>query len=175
MTLISTSTFSDAASVSITSGIDSTYKLYIFKFIDIHPEYDGAKLRIQFNVAGQSGYNETVTSTFFDSEHSEADDAATLGYKTSVDQAQSTGEVNITREIGNDNATCAAGTLWLFDPSNTTYVTHFYSRFSEETHHPYHMDCFVGGYVNATGAVDEVQFTVETDNLSGTIKLYGVG
>jgi hypothetical protein len=175
MTLITTNTSSDAASSSFTSSIDSTYKLYIFKFIDIHPEASAAKLGVQFNVAGASGYNETITSTFFDAEHSEADDAATLGYKTAVDQAQGTGVQWLTREIGGENDESGAGTLWLFNPSNTTYVTHFYSRFSSHYHADYIMDNFVAGYINATGAVDEVQFTVESDNFNGTIKMYGVG
>ena len=34
--LISTQTASSSASLSFTSGIDSTYKEYIFKFINIH-------------------------------------------------------------------------------------------------------------------------------------------
>jgi hypothetical protein len=37
LALISTVTASSSATVEFTSGIDSTYKEYIFKFIDIHP------------------------------------------------------------------------------------------------------------------------------------------
>ena len=36
MTLLSTSTASSSATIDITSGIDSTYKEYCFKFINIH-------------------------------------------------------------------------------------------------------------------------------------------
>ena len=38
MTLITTNTSSGAASSSFTSSIDSTYKLYIFKWYNVNPE-----------------------------------------------------------------------------------------------------------------------------------------
>ena len=41
LVLISTQTASSSSTISFTSGIDSTYKEYIFKFIDIHPSNDG--------------------------------------------------------------------------------------------------------------------------------------
>ena len=37
LVLLSTQTVSDSGTVDFTSNIDSTYKEYIFKFIDIHP------------------------------------------------------------------------------------------------------------------------------------------
>jgi hypothetical protein len=38
MTLISSQTASSSASISFTSGIDSTYPIYRFEFINIHPQ-----------------------------------------------------------------------------------------------------------------------------------------
>ena len=40
LVLISTETASSSATIQFTSGIDSTYKEYIFKFINIHPATD---------------------------------------------------------------------------------------------------------------------------------------
>ena len=37
LNLISTQTASSSSTISFTSGIDSTYKEYIFKFINVHP------------------------------------------------------------------------------------------------------------------------------------------
>jgi hypothetical protein len=42
LVLLSTQTASASASISFTTGIDSTYDEYIFKFINIHPATDGA-------------------------------------------------------------------------------------------------------------------------------------
>jgi hypothetical protein len=48
MTLISSQTASGSASISFTSGIDSTYPIYKFEFINIHPATDG--VYFQFNL-----------------------------------------------------------------------------------------------------------------------------
>ena len=71
--LLSTQTASNSTSVSFTTGIDSTYDLYIFKFIDINPSTDNQRFEFQVNASGQTGFNETMTTTFFYARHSEAD------------------------------------------------------------------------------------------------------
>ena len=47
MTLISEQTASGSATISFTSGIDSTYDSYVFKFINIHQATDN--VRFQYN------------------------------------------------------------------------------------------------------------------------------
>ena len=128
MTLITTNTSSGAASSSFTSSIDSTYKLYIFKFFDVNPVDDKPEFGFQVNAAGQSGYNETITSSSFHAEHLEVEGATgSMAYQTSTDQAQGTAFQPIGRDTGNGADESVAGTLWLFNPSNTTYVKQFYA------------------------------------------------
>jgi hypothetical protein len=81
ITLISSQTASASASLSFTTGIDSTYRTYLFKFINIHPSTNGAD-EFQFNLStdGGSNYNVTKTTTLFTTYHNEADDATTLQY-----------------------------------------------------------------------------------------------
>ena len=65
MTLLTTNTSSNAATSDFTSKINSTYKLYIFKFYDVNPATDATYLGFQVNAVGESGYNETMcTSTY---------------------------------------------------------------------------------------------------------------
>ena len=64
LVLLSTATADDDASLSFTSDIDSTYKEYIFKFININPATDNASWTFQVSTDGGSSYNVTVTSTF---------------------------------------------------------------------------------------------------------------
>ena len=90
-TLISTATPSDAASVDITSGIDSTYDEYMFVFTDINPATDEASFRFQCSIDSGSNYNVTTTSTYFAAEHTESDSGAGLAYEGGNDQAQGTG------------------------------------------------------------------------------------
>ena len=47
LVLLSTQTASSSASLSFTSGIDSTYDSYVFKFINIHPQ--NYQVAFQFN------------------------------------------------------------------------------------------------------------------------------
>ena len=64
LTLLSTTTASSSATVDITSGIDSTYKEYIIKFIDVHPATDSAILQCNGRDGGSS-FDATKTTTFF--------------------------------------------------------------------------------------------------------------
>ena len=176
MTLLTTNTSSGAASSSFTSGIGSTYKLYIFKFIDINPATDTALLSFQCNSTNDTGYDRTMTTTFFNALHSESgtsDEA--ISYQTSNDQAQAGAIQNLTSNIGNDANSSVAGTMWLFNPSNTTYVTHFYSRINSHYHAEVTHDCFCAGYINETAAIDDMKFQMDDGNFDGTIKMYGVG
>ena len=174
LVLISTQTASSSSTISFTSGIDSTYKEYIFKFIDIHPASNNVKLHFNMSADSGSNYNVTKTTTFFRADHDEADSATALGYNTSNDLAQSTNFQGL-GDIGNDNDQTLSGTLHLFDPSNTTFVKHFISTTNACDHADESRNYFVAGYGNTTSAIDAVQFKMSSGNMdAGTIKLYGV-
>ena len=134
-----------------------------------------AEFGFQVNVDGQSGYNETITSTFFSAYLSEGGSGATVGYQAAYDQAQGTALQTIAFNQANDADGSCAGELFLFNPSNTTYVTHFYSRANGMNGNNESVDMYSGGYVNATGAIDEVQFKMSTGNMDSVIRMYGVG
>jgi len=178
MTLITTNTSSNAASSSFTSSIDSTYKLFIFKFINVNPATDEAEFQVNFSTDGGSNYNMTKTTTFFKARHGE-DDSTFFAYVTADDLAQGTGYQNLTNYSGNAADESINGTLWLFNPSNTTYVKHFYATLSANDAGSGTAQSadnfFVGGYVNSTSDIDAVDFKMDSGNFDGTIKLYGVG
>ena len=167
-------TASNATSVAITSGIDSTYDEYMFVFTDINPATDATEFTFQVNVDGQSGYNEVVTSAGFYAYHDEADANTALAYSTLIDQAQGTAGQVIMRDIGNGSDESGAGILHLFSPSNTTYVTHFYSRTSGYHKDNFAQDDFAAGYFNVTGAIDEIEFKFSSGNFDGVIQMYGI-
>ena len=174
MTLLQTQTASSSASISFTSNIDSTYPIYLFKFINIHPATDGAEFTINFSTDSGSNYNVAKTTTFFVAYNAESESSSGLTYIDSLDIAQGTGVANIFYNVGNENDESASGTLHLFDPSSTTFVKHFKSRISNAENQSA-IDTFVAGYGNTTSAVDAVQFKFLSGNIdSGTIKLYGV-
>ena len=174
MTLLATQTASSSATISFTSGIDSTYDSYVFKFYDIHPATNDVKLTVGFR-DGSTAYDAVKTTTFFTAEHGEGGAGASLGYGSGDDLAQSTSFQPVTKTIGNGNDESCAGTLHLFSPSSTTFVKHFYSRVNMYYSGDYTFDCSMAGYCNTTTAIDGVQFKMSSGNMdSGVIKLYGV-
>ena len=180
MTLIKEQTASSSSTISFVDGtsdvvLDSTYPIYLFKFINIHPADNAVDFRFQVNAAGGSGYNENITSTGFMSHHYENDSSTNVAYTTAYDQAQGSSPQIICENVGNQADESCAGELWLFGLSSTTYVKHFMARFNLYAQSDYTGDHFTGGYINNTAAIDEVQFTFESGNIdSGTIKLYGI-
>ena len=173
MILLSTQTASSSSTISFTSGIDSTYKEYIFKFINLHPSEAS---RPQFNLSADSGsnYNVTKTTTFFAAFNDEGGTSGAISYSTGGDLAQGTGVQRLGGDTDADNDTAMSGTLHLYDPSNTTFVKHFIARVNQVST-AYSQELYIAGYGNTTSAIDAVQFSQDSGTIqSGTIKMYGV-
>ena len=180
MTHIKTLTASSSANLSFVHGtssvvLDSTYKEYVFKFIDIHPATNSAAFRFNLSTDSGSNYNVTKTTTVIQYYHDEGGSATALQYDTGMDLAQSTNPQIIAENIGNGNDECASGDMYLFSPSSTTFVKHFLISSASYFASDYSNNYYVGGYGNTTSAVDAVQFTMSSGNIdAGTIKLYGI-
>ena len=175
LVFISKQTASSSASISFTSGIDSTYKEYVFYFKDIHPATDNVQLTFNMSVDSGSNYNVTKTTTFFRAFHRENGSDGTLTYDANRDLAQSTDFQPIASYLGNDNDQCSGGFLRLFNPSSTTFVKHFIATTSDYNYVDYAQNCFIAGYGNTTSSVNAIQFKMSSGNIdAGDILLYGV-
>ena len=180
LTHIKTLTASSSATLSFVDGssdvvLDSTYPIYVFKFINIHPATD--KAYFQFNMSTDSGsnYNVTKTTTYFEAWNNEADNHTALVYSGNTDLAQSTSAQYLQYQLGNDNDQNTSGEMFLYNPSSTTFVKHFMSRTSATAWNDYMHDTRVAGYGNTTSSIDAVQFSFSSGNIdAGTIKLYGI-
>jgi hypothetical protein len=177
--LLSTQTASASASISFTTGIDSTYDIYKFEIINCHPSTDGVKLEFNLSTDGGSSYNVTKTTTVFDAYHREDTSSVGLGYNSSQDLAQSTAFQNLTPEVelGNANDASVSGLFQLFNPASTTYVKHFIYNGNHMSYlsPPWSINAHVAGYGNTTSAVNAIQFKMSSGNIdAGTIKMYGI-
>ena len=180
---IKTLTASSSANLSFVHGtdgvvLDSTYPIYKFEFINIHPATNSAEFT--FNGRdGSTAYDATKTTTFFLAYADEADTEGdvTVSYANAAkDIAQGTGFQIIADDMANLNDGSGSGTLHLYAPSNTTFVKHFTSRITHMHQQPAAFSSFVAGYCNVTAAIDGVQFKFSSGNIdSGVIKMYGVG
>lgn len=171
---IQSQTASNSASISFTTGINSTYKEYQFYFIDIHPRTDAADFQFNMSTDGGSNYNVTKTSTVFQVYSFEAGNDAGLYYESGLDLAQSTAFQLITYSSGSDADQAFGGSMQLFNPSSTTYVKHFIINTSDIMFSDGERNVPVAGYANTTSAINAVQFKMSSGNFDGTIAMFGV-
>jgi len=173
--LISTQTASNSATISFTTGLDSTYDTYEFKFINIHARTANAEFSFNISTDAGSNYNVTKTSSAFRAYHREDGTGGVLEYNTVSDLAQSTGfQLFGEQGLGSDADKCLNGELLLFNPSSTTYVKHYILKSNDLGNFDYSVVSYVGGYANTTSACNAIQFKMSTGNFDGIIKMYGV-
>jgi len=167
--LISSQTASNSASISFTSGLTSTYKVYRFVFVNIHARTSGSHFNFNMSTDTGSNYNVTKTSTAFTAYHTESDVDAGLTYDASFDLAQSTSFQSLMWYQGTDSDMSTSGSLQLFNPSSTTYVKHFISNCSGHLNNSTLYNTYVAGYGNTTSAVNAIRFQMSSGNFDGTI------
>ena len=176
MTLITTNTASGASTSDFTSSIDSTYKLYIFKFYNLHPSNSNTDLYFQTSVNGGSAYANATTTTMFRTTHKEDGSGAALTYRDGRDSAQSTSGIHLTGNSGNDADQSASGEFHLFNPASTTYTKSFIAKVNGlQTGSAFFYQWHSAGYVNVTDNVDAIKFYFAAGNIdTGVIKMWGV-
>jgi hypothetical protein len=171
---ISTATASSSPSIEFTSGIDSTYKEYVFYFVNIHPQTDDINFEVNFRDGG-SLYDAVKTTTWFRTHHNEADTVTDLSYQSDDDLAQSTNNQPLMVSVGADSDQSVSGYLHLFNPSSTTFVKHFMAVTQASLGANYTRQVHCAGYCNTTVAIDGVKFQMASGNIdAGQILLFGV-
>ncbi len=174
MVLISSQTASNSASISFTTGINSTYKEYQFWFINVAPKTDSTNFSFQGSTDGGSNYGVTITSTGVRAHVDSAGGSEELTYLTNNDLAQSTSFQLLNNGASSDADDGTGGTLTLFNPASTTYVKHWIYNNSYVGAGDACMEGFYAGYFNTTTAINAVQFKFSSGNMDGTILMYGI-
>tara|TARA_R100000655_G_scaffold55819_1_gene93943 strand:+ start:4097 stop:4717 length:621 start_codon:yes stop_codon:yes gene_type:complete len=184
MKLIKTLTASSSSTLSFVHGssdvvLDSTYRTYIFKFINCHTNTDERNVVFKGSIDAGSNYNVTQTTTVFRARNFENGSTPSLEYESSHDLAQGTGGQGLAGAAGSGNMGSGSdesmsGELMLFNPSSSTFVKHYIARVNYYHANNLSVDTFIGGYFNTTSDIDAVQFAASGGNFDGTIKLYGI-
>ena len=173
---IASVTASSSATVSFTSGIDSTYNEYQFHMVNMHPQNDSVYPKFQASTDGGSSYGVATTTTYVRAYHQEDDGGAGLAYIADYDSAESTGLIQIGEDVGADADQSLSGIMTLYAPSSTTYVKHFTLDTQNVNGGNWSARQLIAGYVNTTSAVDAMQFSFHSGNIdAGSIHMYGVG
>ena len=173
---LQTLTASSSSDLSFTSGIDNTYNIYKFRFVNIHPSNNATRLKYNLSVDGGSNYNVAKQTISFQAYHNESDSGTGIVYETGTDLALGTGSQFLGGDLSNANDGCMSGELYLFDPSSTTFIKNLIASCYSMTNGDYATFHATGtGYGNTTSAVNAVQFTMSAGTIdSGTIEMYGI-
>ena len=181
LTFIKDVTVSGASNATILHGsssvvFDSTYPVYLIKYINVFSS-TGQNIAMNFTTNG-TDWNLNQVTTAWVSEHSENDsDVARMDYSESYDKVGTDQTIFNVNKGGLENASdaSASGEMYVFNPSSTTFATHFMSRANSLSEYPGSTDNFVAGYVNSTSAVTGIRWhVVSSGTLSGTFLLYGL-
>ena len=180
--LLSTQTASASASISFTSGIDSTYDSYMFKFINIHPGTDWNNwFAFQVSINGGTSYGISATTSTYRAYHNEADSQTGLGYLDPPDYSQtsSTQFIRLCEDTSSANADDnLSGVLQIYNMASTTQKKHFLASSNSNTTkvgQNYCLNWYGGGYFDTTSDLDAIQFKMNSGNIdAGIIKMYGV-
>ena len=176
MSLILAQTATNSSEVQFTSGIDSTYDEYMFVFTDISPTIDTAGFQFQVNASGQTGFNEAMTTTYWNAwNRSTGGSDESVAYVSSLDQANGTAYQRLSGAQGNGAAENMAAIMNVYAPSNTTFATPFTYTANFYAENDYAYTVYVSGYIQAAAAITEFSFTMDSSsNFDGVIQLYGV-
>ena len=175
MVFINKITASSSATIDFTNGIDSTYKEYIFYFVNIHAGTNDAIFSFQADTGTNTNYNQTITSTAFTAQHGEGGSPASIFYNSGGDLAQGTGLQQLSEYNGTENDHNSSGYLHLFNPSSSTFVKHFISVSNLIGGEDRNRNGYNAGYINTTTAITRIRFKMDTGNIdSGNIILYGI-
>ena len=174
--LISTHTASGSSSLDIESGIDSTYAVYEFHFLSLHPATNAYYPSFRASVNGGSSYGVATTSNYVRNYHGESGGGATPAYVTSYDAAEEASDpIYLAEDVGHDDADkTMSGKLTLYDPSSA-YVKHFIAETNACNGSDQQSHQLIGGYINTTSAVNAMRFQFSHGNMdSGVVKMYGL-
>ena len=177
-TLTSDGSDSDLTFVNGASDVvlDSTYPLYCFQLINIHPETNNVRLMMNGSDDTSShAYDITKISTYFRAYHLEDDSGQAVAYDSDRDSDQATGVQELSMHTSNDADANINGHMYLFGPSSTTFITHFAARITSSEVSPSSTDSMIAGYFNTTAAITAIQFTFTAGEIQGgKIKLFGI-
>jgi len=177
--LIKTLTASSSSNLTFVNGtsdvvLDSTYPVYLFKFISLHFSSDAANFNVNFRDGGSS-YDASKTSNYGSAYHEEGGSNSGITRDDSRANDASTGVQVLGQNIGNGNDESISGTMYLFNPASTTFQKQYISSVNYYQTDNKSENAFVGGYCDVTAAIDAVQFSPSAGTFdAGDIKLYGI-
>ena len=174
MKLLSEQSVTAATYVEFANIFNTEYSEFIFHWHHINPGTDNVNFMMQVNASGETGYNETLTTTAWVRQVQESSGTDGPGYHSGHDMGQETGGQIIMTNLGYDSNQGGAGPIHFFNPGGAGFVKHFQSRSHFSEHGDWSGSLWISGYVNTTTALKDCFFNISSGNFDGTVKCWGV-
>jgi len=174
-------TVADGSATTVNfTGIDSTYKIYLFRFIGIRSGgTDHPGFLFNGSTDGGSSYNIQKTSGYWRAYNNanSSDNAVAILASGCLDPTADAGTV-YQRVLGGiaDSGGNGSGSLIIFNPSQTTYDKYWISKCItvQDAANLYAIQSETAGYFMTTSAINAVSFKVDAGNVAGTIQMWGL-
>jgi len=188
MVLIQEQTLSNVASMTFSTGIDDTYDMFMFQFVNIHAhtgDSSSSNFTFQVNDTGNTGYNNwNLHSSFAAAFHDEDDSGAGWGYDNNRDSPTDPGASLTTDYVilqsyqGTEADEACSGEMYVFNLSDDSYSKPWHSIMTTNAHYDATYTAETRGVIayksgGASTPIDDFNFKISTGNMSGTIRLWG--
>lgn len=171
LVLLETQTFSNVATLNITSNIDSTYKSYLIKIIDCQFLTDNQDFYMRLSDDGgstwKSGASDYQYALIYNSPAGTAPAGIGAGATNQIRLSGGGAGVDTSNEYLNIDVT-------IYNPANASSPSNL-SWFGMYERTDAYCSLTLGqGQLVALGAIDAWQFYATSGNVSGIVKIYGV-
>tara|TARA_R110002020_G_scaffold142770_4_gene314983 strand:+ start:1359 stop:1991 length:633 start_codon:yes stop_codon:yes gene_type:complete len=169
-TLISTQTVAlgdTASSISVTSGIDSTYNVYEWVFTEIETSVNNVKCHIQC-YTGSASLETGSIYTF----HYNVASGDGSGYN-GINANSGTGGIEVQRASGDQVGEVGALAFKLFNPAGTAHYKVVDYTGGHHNCNAFYQACQGGGVFELTTAVTGLKIFPDSGNIGATAALYG--
>ena len=188
MVLIQEQTASNAASLTFATGIDDTYDMFMFQFVNIHAhtgDSSSSNFTFQVNDTGTTGYDDwNLHSSFAAAFHDEDDSSAAHGYDDTRDSPTDPGASLTTDYVilqsyqGTESDEACSGEMYVFNLSDDSHSKPWHSIMTTNAHYDATYTAETRGVIayksgGASTPIDDFNFKISTGNMSGTIRLWG--
>jgi len=167
-TFISSQTASSSASIGFTSGIDSTYDVYMFTYSDVDPATDGVTFGLRIDTNGGASFEASGYAFHNQTNY------ATQAY--SYTGSYSAATFILCNDLGSHTPEAASGRVFLIAPAGTTHTKMIWSDGLGITAQANFGSCRTfGGWDGGGSAINAIQFIMSSGNIAaGTFALYGL-
>ena len=158
VSLISTTTASNDATVDITSGFGSSYDMYLIKLTSIIPVTDTAQLRGRLRQSGSFRSDSTYDTQF-------GNNASAMALSSAAG----------TDALGTGSMETYTGMLWLMNPNDGTNAQLWRGYNVYKSANAEQKTASMSGYYDGNaGAIDGFQILMSSGNVNtGTVELWG--